>query len=220
MVLSDYNTNSVICHMRQIAQRDDIRDLILDGVDSLLSRYGYRKMTMDDLAAAVGIGKGTIYLHFSSKEEVALSHIDRIIERLCDELELLARAKEPVDLRIRKMLQLRVLFRFDSVQHYTQSLNDLLSALRPSFLARRQNHFEQEAEIFVRVLEEGRRENTFQFHNSRVTARTLLMATNSLLPYSLNARELGERSFLSDQAARIAELLLSGLRSRRKKGGK
>src|SRR5215831_6204634 len=101
--------------MRQIAQRDDIRDLILDGVDTLLSRYGYRKMTMDDLAHEVGIGKGTIYLHFTSKEEVALSHIDRIVERLCDELEYIARAKDPADVRIRKMLQLRVLYRFDSV---------------------------------------------------------------------------------------------------------
>ena len=34
---------------------------------------------MDDLAREVGIGKGTIYLHFRSKEELALSHIDRIV---------------------------------------------------------------------------------------------------------------------------------------------
>ena len=39
-------------------------------------------MTIDDLAREVGIGKGTVYLYFPSKEEIALSHIDRIIERL------------------------------------------------------------------------------------------------------------------------------------------
>jgi Bacterial regulatory proteins, tetR family len=71
---------SFTCQMRQIAQRSDIQDLILDGVDVLLSRYGYRKMTMDHLARQVGIGKGTIYLHFPSKEEVTLSHINRIVE--------------------------------------------------------------------------------------------------------------------------------------------
>ena len=45
----------------------------------LLARYGYRKMTIDDVAREVGIGKGTIYLHFKSKEDVALSRIDRVI---------------------------------------------------------------------------------------------------------------------------------------------
>ena len=53
--------------MRRIAKRDDIHYLILDAVDVLLARYGYRKMTMDDVARQVGIGKGTIYLHFLGK---------------------------------------------------------------------------------------------------------------------------------------------------------
>jgi len=54
--------------MKAIAVREDISDLILDAADRLLARYGYKKMTMDDLAQEVGIGKGTIYLHFSTKE--------------------------------------------------------------------------------------------------------------------------------------------------------
>jgi AcrR family transcriptional regulator len=62
-------------NMRRIAQRDDIRDLILDAVDVLLSRYGYKKMTMDDVAREVGIGKGTIYRYFGSKEELYLAAI-------------------------------------------------------------------------------------------------------------------------------------------------
>ena len=59
--------------MRAIAVREDISDLILDAADRLLARYGYRKMTIDDVAKEVGIGKGTIYLHFKSKEEIALA---------------------------------------------------------------------------------------------------------------------------------------------------
>jgi len=48
----------VIGH-EKIAKREDIRDLILDGVDVLLAKFGYKKMTMDDVARQVGIGKGT-----------------------------------------------------------------------------------------------------------------------------------------------------------------
>src|SRR4030095_5014614 len=104
--------------MRAVAVREDMRDLILDAADRLLARYGYRKMTIDDLAREVGIGKGTVYLHFKSKEDVALSRIDRVIERLKTELKKLAQNDHEPVARLKSMLMLRVMYRFDSVQHY------------------------------------------------------------------------------------------------------
>src|SRR5688500_18818448 len=168
--------------MRAIATRGDIRDLILDATDRLLARYGYKKMTMEDLAQEVGIGKGTIYLHFPSKEEVVLSHVDRIVERLKGQLSAIARREGSAAARLREMLLARVLFRFDSVQHYTESLSDLLAALRPGLLTRRRRHFEEEAQIIADVLREGRREGLFELRDAASTARTLLTATNALLP--------------------------------------
>jgi len=197
--------------MRQIARRDDIRDLILDGVDTLLARFGYRKMTMDDLAREVGIGKGTIYLHFPGKEEVALAHIDRIAERLAGRLREIAGAHGSPEARLREMLVTRVLFRFDSVYHYSQNLNDLLSSIRNELLARRQVHFEKEAEVLAAVLQEGRKVKVFDCADCPQTARVLVWATNSLLPFSLTARELGKREELQARVSRIADVLLLGL---------
>jgi AcrR family transcriptional regulator len=194
--------------------KESIRDTILDATDQLLARYGYKKMTMDDLAQEVGIGKGTIYLHFSSKEEVVLSHIDRIIDRLKERLTSIASSELPAAERLKSMLIERVLFRFDSVQHYSQSLNDLLSALRPNLLARRKRFFEDEALVFADVLKGGKQGGDFQFQDALTTAHTLLLATNSLLPYSLSARELGERGDVKEKVSRIADLLLTGLLSR------
>jgi hypothetical protein len=42
----------------------------------------------------------------------------------------------------------------------------------------------------------------------------MLLATNSLLPYSLNAQELGRREEVEINAGRIADLLLNGIRRR------
>ena len=200
--------------MRATATREDIRDLILDAADRLLARYGYRKMTMDDLAQEVGIGKGTIYLHFPSKEEVVLSHVDRIVERLKGELQKIARGSGAPAARLRRMLVARVMFRFDSVQHYTESLSDLLAALRPGLLARRRRHFEEESEVLSEVLREGRRAGEFNYREARSAARTLLTATNALLPYSLSARELGGRAELEAEATRVVDMLLTGLLAR------
>ena len=194
--------------MRKIVRRDDIQDLILDGVDVLLGKSGYRKMTMEGLAGQVGIGKGTIYLHFSSKEELVLAHVDRIVERLVGRLYEIARGPEPPAARIKTMLMTRVLFRFDSIAQYSPTLNDLLSSVRTDLLARREAHFEKEAKVLASVLEEGRKKGVFEFRNSRKTASVLIWSTNSLLPFSLTARVLGDRMELEACVTRIADSLL------------
>lgn len=201
--------------MAAIAPREAIKDAILDATDRLLARFGYRKMTVEDIAAETGIGKGTIYLHFSSKEEVVLSHIDRIVDRLKDRLRELARSNATAAERVRLMLLTRVLFRFDSIQHYTQSLDDLLAALRPGLLARRARYFEAEAQIFAEVLAAGRRSGEFSFDDEYTTAHTLLQATNGLLPYSLSTTELGQREEVEQRASDVANLMLRGLLSRK-----
>src|SRR3954469_17438186 len=178
--------------MRDSVQTRTVRDAILDATDELLKKFGYRKMTIDDLAREVGIGKGTVYLHFSSKEEIALSHIDRIIERLKNRLSEIANSPITADQKIKRMLVERVMFRFDSVQHYTTSLNELLAQVRPRLLERRQRYFEEEANVFAKVLQQGKSDAVFQ-GNPSDAARVLIVATNSLLPYSLSTSELGSR---------------------------
>jgi AcrR family transcriptional regulator len=198
--------------MKNFARREDVRDEILDATDRLLSRYGYRKMTMDDLAREVGIGKGTIYLYFKSKEEIALSHIDYIVERLKEKLTAIARedAASPGE-RLREMLITRVLFRFDSVQHYTQSLNELLAELRPQLLSRRRRYFDDEAEVFAEVIGKGQGLRAFESGDPHKVAHLLLTATNSLLPYSLSTQELGDRAELKQKVSQLADLLLAGV---------
>ncbi|HMJ09142.1 MAG TPA: TetR/AcrR family transcriptional regulator [Pyrinomonadaceae bacterium] len=197
--------------MRDSFQPKSTREAILDATDLLLGRFGYRKMTIDDLAQEVGIGKGSIYLHFTSKEEIALSHIDRIIDRLKSRLREIAERKASCREKIDEMLVERVLFRFDSVQNYSQSLNELLSQVRTKLLERRTRYFEEEAQLFKAVIEEGIANNEFRLRDSLEAARTLLMATNSLLPYSLSTRELGDRGEIEEKTRRLSDMLLSGL---------
>ena len=192
----------------------DVKSEILDATDRMLATKGYKKMTIDDLAAEVGIGKGSVYLHFTSKEEIALSHIDAIIERTKRRLYEISQKSSPCESRLREMLIERVMFRFDSVQHYTQSLNDLLSKIRPGLLERRKRYFEEESRIFATIIQCGVDDGSFQSADVDDAARSLLLATNSLLPFSLSTQELGERDEIEKRIASLADLLLKGLVSR------
>jgi AcrR family transcriptional regulator len=50
--------------------RQQRADRILDTARDLLLSWGYRRVTIDELARRAGVGKGTIYLHWRSREEV------------------------------------------------------------------------------------------------------------------------------------------------------
>ncbi|UBU15863.1 TetR/AcrR family transcriptional regulator [Nonomuraea gerenzanensis] len=43
---------------------------ILDAVAELVLRWGYDKTTIDDLAKRAGVAKGTIYLHWKTRDEI------------------------------------------------------------------------------------------------------------------------------------------------------
>ena len=191
-----------------------MRDRILDATERLLGRLGYQKTTLDDIAREAGIGKRTIYLHFPGKEDVALSSIDRIVDRLVGRLRAIATSDDAAASRVRRMLVERVLFRFDSVRDYYHSFDDLFQSLRPAYLNRRARYFAQEAAVFAEVLTEGSRVGEFDCDDPLTTSKTLVLATNALLPSSMSVSELGRREDVEAQVVRIADLLLDGLRRR------
>src|SRR5688572_13914632 len=202
--------------MRAVAIREDVPDLILDATERLLARYGYSKMTMDDLAREVGVAKGTLYLHFPSKEEVVLSRIDRMVDRLAGELRAIAASKRDPAEKLREMLLLRVLYRFDAARGYAQSVDEMLASIRAGLLARRERHFALEASVFAEVLAEGKSSGVFSFRDAAAVAQSLILATNSLLPASLTVKQLGRRSAVEEKVSNVATLLIDGLRTRRK----
>ncbi|MBX3118248.1 MAG: TetR/AcrR family transcriptional regulator [Fimbriimonadaceae bacterium] len=193
------------------AARASTPDVILDATDRLMARYGFRKMTMDDLAKEAGIGKRTIYLHFRSKEDVGLSSIGRVVEQVHRELREIADANEPASIRLRKMLYRRVMGRIEQVKDYAHSLNELFEVVRPSYMARRAEYFEEEKRLLSRVLLEGARATEDCERRADSIAESMLLATNAFLPYSLTVREIGTPEAIGMKLSAMIDLLLKGI---------
>ena len=65
-------------------------ETILNAAEELFNRHGYRRTSMDDIAAEVGVAKGTLYLYFESKEALFCAIQARNIARaqgLCEAAE-------------------------------------------------------------------------------------------------------------------------------------
>ena len=203
--------------MKTNADRENMEDRIIDGWHRLLARYGYRKLTMDDLASEVGIGKGTIYLYFRSKEDLLYSHIDRVVRQLIERLKRVLRSTLSPGDKLREMIVLRVIFRFDAVQGFPESLSEMFRDFRAGVLERREHYYREEAKVFAAALKQGQRAGVFRKTDQATTARAILAATNSLLPFHLSARELGKRQDIEKTATMITDLLLNGLLQRKPK---
>lgn len=68
-------------------QFDAREEAILDEVNALLSDKGYDLMTMEDVAAAVGVAKGSLYKHFPSKEALAGAVLLRLLRQTLEVLD-------------------------------------------------------------------------------------------------------------------------------------
>ena len=53
-----------------MADELDIKDRILTRAEEMFLRFGYSKVTMDEIAANLGMSKKTLYKFFPSKEEL------------------------------------------------------------------------------------------------------------------------------------------------------
>jgi len=53
---------------RERSRRGARADHILDAARELLRRWGYKKTTLDDISRQAGVAKGTIYLHWKTRE--------------------------------------------------------------------------------------------------------------------------------------------------------
>jgi AcrR family transcriptional regulator len=72
--------------LRNPEQRAERATRILDVAADLLLRHGYRRVSIDDVATGVGIGKGTVYLHWKTREQLFSAVFAREVLSAMDEL--------------------------------------------------------------------------------------------------------------------------------------
>ena len=73
-------------------------DAIISAVNRLLAEKGFESMTVDEVAAEVGIAKASLYKHFPSKEDLAAAAMVRVMDRARAFLDSLDVARAPLDL--------------------------------------------------------------------------------------------------------------------------
>lgn len=104
-------------------------DAIIAAVNRLLAEKGFDAMTVDEVAAEVGIAKASLYKHFNSKEDLAAAAMVHVMNRAHAFLDSLDASRPPVELlraMARWMMQVQLAGEMPSLPSENSSLRATL----------------------------------------------------------------------------------------------
>ena len=95
--------NVAILPLREIKKQATRKRIIETGVRIFTAR-GIEAATVDEIAAAANVGKGTIYNYFETKEDIVVAFMVNIEKKIQHEAMRLSRSSRPLDQVLTKFL--------------------------------------------------------------------------------------------------------------------
>jgi AcrR family transcriptional regulator len=86
-------------------QRQEREALILQVAEEMLTEKGYYETSIDEIASRVGIAKGTVYLHFPSKEDLVGAILLRDAHQLLEKVKEIAISGKSASERMEAILR-------------------------------------------------------------------------------------------------------------------
>lgn len=185
------------------------RDDILDAAAQVFSQKGYHAASMQDIARAVNLRKGSLYHHVSSKQEILVDLLDRALDLLIERISRVLDQPIAPEEKLRRAMRVYLeIF----AEHADLSAVLLLEhrSLEPELHSRhipRRDRFEG---MWRELIREGERSGTFCCASPSLAARALLGVMNWTITWyrpdgNLTATEIADQ---------FADLFLRGLLAR------
>ena len=95
------------------------RKRLIEAAEAQFRRFGYRRTTIDDITTDAGTGKGSLYLHFESKQAIYMAVVEASVERFVEEASQLLEGPGTAPERLRALVEL-------TIHHYSE--DELLHA--------------------------------------------------------------------------------------------
>ncbi|TEB04245.1 Fatty acid metabolism regulator protein [Pelotomaculum schinkii] len=147
------------------------RQYIFESAAGVFTKKGYHKTTVEEIAAAIGVSKGTIYYYFKNKEELYLAIIREGIDLFHEQLAKAAQSPASPQDKIRKLIRGHFIFcekEKDLVFLFLKELGstDFSREILADMLAKC-------LQVFRNVLEEGIAKKVFRPVNPEIITSAL-----------------------------------------------
>jgi AcrR family transcriptional regulator len=199
-------------------ESNETRRAIVDAARTRFLHYGFKKTTIDEIAADAGVGKGTVYLYFPSKEDILLTIAREVKRNTTDQMRAIAGSLASSEEKLRRMLLASILSVHDAAMSASHGLELVDEILRPQIMRCGAGEREAQMQLLAVVLDEGARRGEFGLpgDDALQTATYLTLAMLSFYPPYLNPCHASAscRNDLEQRATAMLEFVLQGLRHR------
>lgn len=186
-----------------VVVKAEVRSQIINVARKIFTRYGFRKTTMEEIAASARKGKSSIYYYFPSKEDI----FKAVVEKEADELKVELDKNLHADASPLEKLKAYILFRL----HHVRTLENFYAALNEEYLTHmdfileiRKQFDREELEVVKEILEQGMSDGSFQINSSEIGAIAIATMMKGLeLPLLLSDEHKTDRGELLDDLIRV-----------------
>lgn len=196
--------------MAQRDHREEKREHILQAATEIFSQYGFHKATVEQIAEKAHIGKGTVYLYFSSKQELFRGVVFEGFLKLFEEMDTRLSQKETLLDKLYEFVILQVAF-FDN----HRDLANILTREQGNFDSELQKSFWELEEryhcLIEMLMQEGMKEGTIKDMDVKKTALFFWGTLHSFFVFKFFHPEAKDDAFSPQDCARfIVDLFLQG----------
>jgi AcrR family transcriptional regulator len=218
-VINDWNEKSVSWseegreHMttqQKIARGGgDKEQRILDAAKVLFTRYGLKKTSIEEIAQYAGLGKGTIYLYFKSKDDIFLNICGQIRSTLMLEMEENLRPLTLPQEKLRMLIYTRLRFFDRLAKEFGLTDQPVIEReYNPALENVKMDVSRVQISLIRDIIEEGKQRGDFQTESSEVSAFGIYYAVEALgKPWQCGGRVLD----LDEKINATVNLFLNGL---------
>jgi len=183
------------------------REQVLDAALRLFRRYGFRKTTVDEIAAEAGVGKGSVYLEFLSKEDLFFALVEEHERAILAEVRLVADSRRKLPKRLTEVALVRPFRNFDELQQLPEAF-EMLASLRGRLAERIRPYYVQCEQLVAELIREGCVSGCFRVANPAAAARVFYSAFEVAFVFTMQGME---RATLEKTLRSLAGLLMTGL---------
>ncbi len=148
---------------RQVARSPEAlaakKDLILDAALKLVAELGYARTSMTRIAREAGIGRGTVYWHFESKDDLFIGLFQRELDRFTQGMPALLEADLPPADKLEALIA-GFFHTYEEVPSLTQAFVAVFAGVgdetRDRFMAMASDLYGQFNGLLTDMLEEGK----------------------------------------------------------------
>ena len=190
---------------------------IIEAARNRFAHYGFSKVTMEEIATDVGMGKASLYYYFPKKEDIFKSVIQKEQDLFVEEIETLIKQKLTATKKLEYYVSKRLEFFQQLINLGTLSVHSLVDT-KSMFKELFKKFEDQELILLQKIFEEGKNKGEFDISIADNITKVFLyllqgLRLRTIKSININRTEKVNYDELREEMLILVDIFTKGIKS-------